>query len=109
MAEGSGVGIRFQAGTIPFLPKVLKLAEQFQDPGIAMNESSFGPKVTWQGDVPVPVRNVLWESQSSGGLLVALAPGRVDEYCRRMADAGEQGWSVGEVIAGTPGTITVVA
>jgi selenide,water dikinase len=109
MAEGSGVSMRFEAGRMPFLPRVLELSAQFQDPGIAMNESSFGPRVTWQSDVPAPVRSVLWESQSSGGLLVALASGRVDEFAKRMADAGEQAWLVGEVVAGPPGTIEVVA
>jgi selenide,water dikinase len=109
MAEASATGIRFHAGRIPLLPGVLKLAERLCDPGVAMNESSFGPSVTWQENVPEPLRNLLWESQSSGGLLVALPPERTDEYCGRMADAGEQAWLVGEVIAGPAGTIEVIA
>ncbi len=108
MAEGSLVSLRFFSNRLPILPGVLARAEQFQDPGTAMNENAFGPYVTFHPDVPMPVRAIVWESQSSGGLLVALKPGRVDEFVKRMADAGEQAWYVGEVTAGRAGTIEVV-
>ena len=108
MAEGSGVRIRFRAGALPLLPGVLAMASQFVDAGVAMNESSFGPKVTWADSVPEPLRQLMWESQSSGGLLVVLPAGRVADFRQRATDAGITAPIIGEVIAGEPGTIEVL-
>jgi selenide,water dikinase len=109
MAEGSGVTIRFFAGALPFLPGVLAAAAEFVDAGVAMNESSFETKVDWAADVPAPVRQLLWESQSSGGLLVALDAGRAGEFTALAAAGGFLAARVGEVLAGPAGRIKVEA
>jgi selenide,water dikinase len=109
MAEGSKVRLRFFAARIPLLPKVLALAATLVDAGVAMNESSFGTKVEWRGDVAEPLRNILWESQSSGGLLVSLPQDKVAEFQRRAADAGILSALVGEAIAGQRGTVEVTS
>ena len=109
MAQGSGVRLRFTASAIPLLPKVLDMAETMIDAGVAMNESSFGDKVEWRGDVSAALRNILWESQSSGGLFVSLSESRVAEFQRRAKDAGILAVVVGAVIAGPAGTIEVTA
>lgn len=108
MAEASGVIIRFFASALPFLPRVRELAEQgLRDAGVAMNESAFGASVSWAGDVPEPVRGLLWGSESSGGLLVAVASEQVQDFQRRAQDAGIVAPVVGEVKAGKPGRIEV--
>ena len=107
MAQGSGVRLRFEASAIPLLPGVLALADTLVDAGVAMNESSFGDRVEWHGEVAPALRNVLWESQSSGGLLVSLPQNRAPEFQRRAGDAGILAAVVGAVVAGTPGTIEV--
>ncbi|MEO0080053.1 MAG: selenide, water dikinase SelD, partial [candidate division WOR-3 bacterium] len=85
LAEASNVAIRFHARAFPLLPGVLELAARgLVDPGVAMNESSFGTRVTWAEDVPQPLRNILWESQTSGGLLVCLSEERVKEFPERL-------------------------
>jgi selenide,water dikinase len=109
MAAGSGVRLRFTASAIPLLPKVLSMAESLVDAGVAMNESSFGDKVEWNGDISPVLKNILWESQSSGGLLIALPENRVADFQRRAKDAGILAAVVGSVIAGRPGTIEVQA
>jgi selenide,water dikinase len=109
MAQGSGVRLRFTASAIPLLPKVLDMAETMIDAGVAMNESSFGDKVEWRGDVSAALRNILWESQSSGGLFVSLSESRVAEFQRRAKDAGILAVVVGAVIAGQAGIIEVTA
>jgi selenide,water dikinase len=109
MAAGSGVRLRFNVPAIPLLPRVLAMAETMVDAGVAMNESSFGDKVEWQGEVLPALRNILWESQSSGGLLVALPENRVGDFLRRALDSGILAAVVGSVVAGPAGTIEVAA
>jgi selenide, water dikinase len=109
MAAGSGLRLRFNAGAIPLLPKVLGMAETLVDAGVAMNESSFGDKVEWRCDVSPALRNILWESQSSGGLLMALPEDIVAVFRRRAEDSGILAAVVGSVEAGSPGMIEVSA
>jgi selenide,water dikinase len=107
MAAGSGVRLRFEVATLPLLPGVLDMAATMVDAGVAMNESSFGDKVEWNGDVSPGLRNILWESQSSGGLLVALPESRVADFQRRAGDAGIIAAVVGSAVAGPAGTVEV--
>jgi selenide, water dikinase len=109
MAAGSGVRLRVSASAIPLLPKVLMMAETLVDAGVAMNEDSFSDKVEWRGDVSAALRNILWESQSSGGLLVSLPENRVAEFQRRAKDSGSLAAVVGSAVPGRPGTIEVSA
>jgi selenide,water dikinase len=109
MAQGSGVRLRVTAAAIPLLPNVLGMAEEFVDAGVAMNESSFGDKVEWDGDTSPALKNILWESQSSGGLLIALPEDLVAGFRSRAQDSGILAAEVGSVIAGRPGTIEVEA
>jgi selenide,water dikinase len=107
MAAGSGVQLRVKSSAIPLLPNVLGMAEAFVDAGVAMNESSFGDKVEWNGDTSTALKNILWESQSSGGLLIALPEDMVAGFRLRAEDSGILAAVVGSVIAGRPGTIEV--
>ena len=109
MAAGSNLRLRFDASAIPLLPKVLELAETMVDAGVAMNESSFGDKIEWRGEVPPALRNILWESQTSGGLLIALLESRVAEFQRRAQDSGIIAAVVGSALAGEPGRLEVSA
>ena len=109
MAQGSGLRLRFAAASIPLLPKVREMAETMVDAGVAMNENSFGDKVDWKGEISPALKSILWESQSSGGLLVALPEKQVAEFQRRARDSGVLAALVGSVITGRPGTIEVTA
>lgn len=109
MAEASGVRIRLFAEKIPLLPRVRELAKTLVDPGVLMNETSFAERVEWRGMVPLELKNLLYESESSGGLLIALNPSRVKEYQARATDAGLLAPIIGEIIAGPPGTVEVCA
>jgi len=107
MAEASGLRLRFTASTIPLLPKVLVMAETLVDPGVTMNESSFSDRIEWQGDISSAMKNILWESQSSGGLLVALPENRVADFQSRSKDAGILAAVVGSAVDGPAGTVEV--
>jgi selenide,water dikinase len=108
MAEASGVRIRIYAERVPVLPRAKELAKTFIDPGVLMNENSFGKQVEWKGSLPDEIRNLLWESESSGGLLVVLKPEKVAMFQSRAKAAGIVAPIIGEVVEGQPGTIEVI-
>jgi selenide,water dikinase len=109
MAHGSGVGIRFRLTDIPVLPKTRELSEQgIVDAGVAMNQSGFEKMVEWDSGIAEPDRNLLWESETSGGLLVALPGKCVQQYQEMVGDHGIKAPAVGEVVAGEPGIVEVL-
>ncbi len=108
MAEASGVRLRFDSASLPVLPGVEKLIEQgLEDPGVLMNETSFGSRVQFAPGVSDVRRKLMWESQTSGGLLVALAPDRVERFVRLCAEAGVLAAAVGEALDGAAGAVEV--
>ncbi len=108
MAEASKARLRFHVGAVSFLPKVLELSDSgMKDPGVKMNQASFGKWVEFDEGVAKSETRILWESQTSGGLLVALPPDRVKEFQAMLEKQGICGPAVGEVIKGLAGTIEV--
>jgi len=93
---------------VPVLPKTRELSEQGAvDAGVAMNQSAFEKSVKWEGGIAEADRNLLWESESSGGLLIALPEECVRQYQQMAEDKGIKAPVVGEVVAGEPGIIEV--
>jgi len=108
MAEGSGKALEFSAVSIPLLPGVLALAESgLEDPGVAMNQSSFESRVTLDPALSEGTKRILWESQTSGGLLVALAEKEVSRFQRLAREKGIMAAVVGRVLDGPAGTVRV--
>lgn len=111
MAQGSGVAMRLFAGRIPLLPGVLELVGQgVLNPGIAMNESSFGAFVRISGTLDAgrqALVNVLYESENSGGLLMAVAPGQMPALQSELRRSKITASEVGEVLSGPAGLIVV--
>ncbi len=108
LAEASEVRVRVYSGEIPMLPAVRELADRYIDSGVAMNETSFSTHVEWKCELPDAIRNLLWGSESSGGLLISLPAGSVDLFQQKAFQLGVLAAVVGEVISGSPGTIEVV-
>jgi selenide,water dikinase len=108
MAEASGVALRFRLESIPFLPGVRETAGQgVVDPGVAMNESSFTDSVEWDESIVEGDRNLLWGSESSGGLLVAVPDDCVERFVSITGESGVRAVVVGEVVDGQAGKVEV--
>src|SRR5881628_1576657 len=104
MVKASGAGVTISASRLPLLPGTRELAEAGQwSGGMKRNrryvDSSFGDDLTIAPSVPAYLASLLTESETSGGLLVSVAPDRargvIDAFRRR----GEEGWEIGEVIS----------
>jgi selenide,water dikinase len=98
IADGSGVTLVIEPDAVPLLPFVLDLALRNRPGGGASNEGYFGGKVTWTRDLDAALRVVLFDPQTSGGLLVAVAPRQRDELVGRLRAAGVPTWPVGTVV-----------
>ncbi len=104
------VSARIWADRVPTFAGVPELEARGAVPGgTTRNLEAAGDYATWTADLPAATRTVLCDAQTSGGLLVAVAPEAVDrfvdELTRRSAPAAAV---VGEIVAGDAAGIEVV-
>jgi len=104
MVEASGRGIAFRANDLPFLPGALALAEKGHwSGGMKRNrrhvEATFGVRGQLAIDPSLPgaLVNLLFESETSGGLLFAVPVENVAAVREGFEQRGEGCWEVGEV------------
>lgn len=101
MAQRSGVRLRFRLEQLPFLPGAARYADQWLFPGGTHNNRRFyEPHVTWAPGISEEMRMLLYTPETSGGLLVALPPQRLEALTSRCADEKQPCWVVGEVLEG---------
>ncbi len=79
MAVGSGVSMRINHALVAYLPGALEAArgKNFAG-GLANNRGFLEGCVAFRSDVPEEVQGLFFDPQTSGGLLVAVAPKAVD-------------------------------
>jgi selenide,water dikinase len=98
MADASGVGIRFEFDKIPFTSAALKYAELYTFPGGASdNALYFGPKVRFDPRLNEGQRMLLFDPQTSGGLLLAVPQRKLTKVLAQMTEAGAPAWVIGRV------------
>jgi selenide,water dikinase len=96
MAEGSGLTARLDYAAVPRLPGVdYYLAEGCVPGGTLRNFESYGEKVAPIGDEQ---KHLLCDPQTSGGLLVAVAPQGEAEFLALAAELGLQLAPIGELV-----------
>ena len=79
MVSGSGVGAIVNADTVPVLPEVWDFARQGVIPGgTRRNLAGLEGKIMWGPGVDEIDRLVLTDAQTSGGLLIAVAPEKAE-------------------------------
>lgn len=102
IAAKSGVRLVFDAAALPWLDGALAYAaEGIRTGGNGRNAEHFAARVTFADMVDPIVRQTLWESETSGGLLVCLAPEMAAEYLAACAAEGQPAWHVGAVTTGS--------
>ncbi len=101
MAEASGIGIRFNFDKIPFISGARRYAEQFIFPGGSYdNRLYFGSGVHFDHSLDESSQMLLFDSQTSGGLLLAVPHGKLDQLLARSVQMDQPVWVIGEVISG---------
>ena len=81
MALGSRVTIVIEAARMPLFPAAVRLAEHgFLTGGCSRNRAYLNDKIAIDRSVSPGLREVALDPQTSGGLLIALPPGRAGYY-----------------------------
>jgi selenide,water dikinase len=110
MLRASGAAARVDAARVPLLPGAQALAAQGHVPGgTRRNLTDLEGDVTWSPSVSEPLRTLMADAQTSGGLLIAAPPERLDALLEALrlqrtisADV------IGDVVEGPAGAIMVV-
>jgi selenide,water dikinase len=102
MAAASQVGLQFEFSKIPILQNALPYAQQMIFPGGAYdNLHYFGHDVVFSTDIAEYQRMLLFDPQTSGGLLIAVPDAQVTGFEAEMNLTDEPFWRVGEVVNGS--------
>jgi selenide,water dikinase len=101
MALASGAGLRFSFGSLPFIRGARRYAQDWIFPGGSMdNRHYFGPHVRFATGIEEAEQMLAFDAQTSGGLLLAVPPGKMEALMERAAQVGQVLWEVGEVVEG---------
>jgi selenide,water dikinase len=101
MAAASDARLRLSAGSLPVLPGALEYAAQgILTGGAARNRKHLDGRVAIDAAIGEEMEHLLFDPQTSGGLLMAVAADSADDVESRFAATGQPVWRVGEVVAG---------
>jgi selenide,water dikinase len=103
MARASGVTIAIGAGVVPLFPGVLEIAEQNRSGGMGSNQEHFAPSTHVEPGVDRVREIVLYDPQTSGGLLIAADAASADEVAACLSRAGVPARAIGTCEAAKPG------
>lgn len=109
MLEASGVAAELDVEAIPFLPGALAHAAGGVNTGGGLNNAKFlGERVRFDAGVPEAARIACFDPQTSGGLLIAVAPENTERLLSELErEAVPVRARIGRALSGPPGTIHV--
>ena len=109
LATASGLAVEIDAASIPLFPDVIEFASMGLVPGGAYrNKEYLQGKVTFSPKMGEDFQNVLFDPQTSGGLLFSVLAEKADQLLEELAARGVFGAPlVGRLVAGKPGHIKV--
>ncbi len=102
MAEASGARLVLEWGRVPLLAFAREAVErEFVPGGTATNEAAFAPRVAGLEQLSETDRALLFDPQTSGGLLLAVPPGAEPVFRAALAAEAAEGCRIGRVEAGS--------
>jgi selenide,water dikinase len=108
VAELSQVTLRFHLDRLPFLPGARRYANEWLFPaGSSCNRDAYLDKVSFASGIPEEMQMLLFTPETSGGLLIAVAPDDTDRLADLFTKEGQWYAIVGEATEG-PAAIEVV-
>jgi selenide,water dikinase len=109
LAQNSEIGINLDSAAIPFFPEAGELAKQgFCPAGLHRNREFYLPCTRITSRLPTQMQDVIFDPQTSGGLLICLAPEKAELLLDRLRAAGiEEAAIIGETVSQPRGTVIV--
>ncbi len=106
MAVASRATIRISSQALPIIPGVLEIASKNRSGGMKTNESHFAPGIRFADSSGMasgddPRRDLLFDPQTSGGLLISVAAESAPAVARRLEQAGIAANFIGDVLEAT--------
>ena len=110
MVEGAGIGARIHGETVPLFDGAWEFAAMGLVPGGAFNNRRFREDmVDLEPDISPILRDLLFDPQTSGGLLMGCPADQVEELMAALGEGGvEKAAVIGHVTQENPGKIQVV-
>jgi selenide,water dikinase len=109
MLRASGLTAEVEAGQVPLLPGALDLSREGVGPGgTERNKNYFGGFVSVSPGVEEAVAELLFDPQTSGGLLLSVAGDKAEAMLNAMASQGVPASVIGKVTEPSAGYIHVV-
>jgi len=101
MADASGVALKLDFAKIPFISCARKYADKgcFPD-GAFDNKKHFEPKVAFADSIDEQNQMLLFDPQTSGGLLLGVPQDKLDAFITRAEEMGQAVWLIGRVETG---------
>lgn len=101
MAQASKVRLRFFFEKIPMVSGARRYADEWIFPGgSSENCRYYGPHVHFAPGIDQASQMLLFDAQTSGGLLLCVPGEKLEPFLARAAQADQPAWSVGEVFLG---------
>jgi len=103
LARASGAALEFGVDGVPFLDGAFSFAEQgLLSAAAYTNRAYAGDTVRFDDDVTLPARDLFFDPQTSGGLLICCPPARISEWIGWAREELSTPWGiVGRVVEAT--------
>jgi selenide,water dikinase len=110
MIVDSQYGIRIQADTVPILPETLDYAGMGLVPGGTFNNRAFyAPRVEMAASIDPLIQDVLFDPQTSGGLLISVEGDSAKGLIQTLREKGiHEAAMIGEVVSKPKQIIEVI-
>ena len=99
MAAASGVSISIETAKVPILPGALELGRKNLPGGGRTNEEHFASRVRTETAIAPDLLALLYDPQTSGGLLAAIDPAAARAVIDRLESSGVPAVEIGAVRA----------
>lgn len=102
-ARSAAVGLVFNADEIPLFNGVMEYVEDYFPGGSAQNRNYAGDSVYLDPDISEDLADVLFDAQTSGGLLAAIKADQAEEAVKALRESGDERSTVIGRVVNDPG------
>ena len=102
LAQGSAATVRLDYSSLPVYPGAVEMYQKGENTGSNLgNRAMVHESLTVRAGLSTPQEQILFDPQTSGGLLLSVSKGQADELLLELKDAGVSSAArIGEVVEG---------